>query len=70
MLNSPSSSKSSLYGRVLEVFPLASRDLPLEAERRYDMVKLYEGHGEVLSLDGFRGWGTVCEVIVILSVTI
>ena len=68
--NSPSSSKSSLYGRALEVFPLESKDLPLEAERRYDMVKLYEGQGEGLPLDGLREWGTVCEVIVILSVTI
>ena len=68
--NSPSSSKSSLYGRVLEAFPLASNDLPLEAERRYEMVKLYEGHGESLSVGGLEEWGTVCEVIVILSVTI
>ena len=68
--NSPSSSKSSLYGRVLEAFPLASKDLPLEAERRYEMVRLYEGHGEGLSVDGLREWGTVCEEIVILSVTI
>lgn len=70
IFNSPSSSKSSLYGRVLEVFPFASKDLPLEAERRYDMVKLYEGHGSGLPLDGLREWGAVCEVIVILSVTI
>ena len=68
--NSPSSSKSSLYGRVLEAFPFASKDLPLEAERRYEMVKLYEGHGEGLSVDGWVEWGTVCDVIVILSVTI
>lgn len=68
--NIPSSSKSSLYGRVLEVFPLASKDLPPEAERRYEMVKLYEGHGARLVVGGLRERGTLCDVIVILSVTI
>jgi len=68
--NSPSSSKSSLYGRVLEAFPLASKDFPLDAERRYDMVKVYEGHSEGLPLDCLGEWGAVWDVIVILSVTI